>query len=839
LLLNRTLPVFPGGGGVEYLTTMHMASCAGHVGLVSMAHSEDDLRKTKGLVEAGVDLFLWKHLSPPAPPPPGKRPLLRRFLRLVARGLRKPVETIANVYRAGLGRPTDTLMLDRCFRNMAPHIRAALETRHYDILSVVESSAAAMIDYVPRPLVSILVMHDIRSLVYERNARVCTSRRERRRLLNQAGRYYKFERNYCRRYDLVVTVSEHDADWVREHYQPQRVITVPLPVDTEYFRPRPAAEVVRNRILFTGLMNHPPNTDAANFFSREVFPRIREVVPDAEFFIVGRNPPTETEALSSLPGVHVTGGVPDIRPWMSSAAVIVVPLRYGSGARQKILEAWAMEKFVVSTTVGAEGLEYQSGMNLAIADDAQTMAATVIRALVEPACRDHVRFAGRPRAIALHDPGQIASDYYRRVKEVASDKIQEQSPMRIVIDLRWMLPGLAGGIENVARSFIRNLSSLDRQNLYTVLVPARSRFDFDLRQSPNIKLLCPARLSALLAKFGWKTSSLIHRRLGLDYWRSADVEQLRFLSALDAEIVYSMPGYIFSDLFPLRHVLMVPDIQHEYLPEFFSPMALDVRNRAYRESIHRADCICAISEFTRQTLISRLGVAAAKITAVPLAADPIFRPEPEQDDARRLQKYGLRARSYLLFPGHTWQHKNHRAAIAALKILREKYSVCTLLVCTGEPREAQPTLEAQIVEEGSSEYVRFLGYCPRADMPALYRNASCLVYPSWFEGFGMPVLESMSCGCPVVCSNTTSLPEVAGDAALFVDPRDHERLADEVNRTLSDNDLQNDLRTRGLRRASKFSWRRHTLEIIRVFHRAHKQSESFLATEMPTTSGPQ
>ena len=145
------------------------------------------------------------------------------------------------------------------------------------------------------------------------------------------------------------------------------------------------------------------------------------------------------------------------------------------------------------------------------------------------------------------------------------------------------------------------------------------------------------------------------------------------------------------------------------------------------------------------------------------------------------------------------------------------------LVCTGGAREAQSAIEAHIVTSGLGGQVRFLGYRPGRDLPALYRGAACLLFPSLFEGFGMPVLEAMASGCPVVCSNTTSLPEIAGDAALLVDPGDPEALAAAVHQLLTDPDLRAELIARGLERAAAFSWPRHTLETIAVLNRVHHQ----------------
>lgn len=817
LVLSTDLPIFPGGGGVEYLKIMHMASLADHVGLVSLAHTRNALERVQGLADAGVELYLWHSPAIEQTAPPRKYPALVRRMHSLLR-------SAVDLYRAGLSRPRDTLIIDGCFRNMSVGICEALARRQWPVLSVIQSTSAAMIDYLPRPLVSILVMHDIRALMYLRRAQTSASASERRHFLDEARRYFAFERAYCQRYDLVVTVSQHDAEWVHKHYQPKRVIAAPLPVDASYFSPQPAVLEHEARIVFTGLMNHPPNADAAVYFARDILPEVQTVVPDAEFFIVGRDPAAEVLALRGLPGVHVTGEVEDIRPYIAEATVFVVPLRYGSGARQKILEAWAMEKCVVSTTIGAEGLDYEDGKNIIIADDKRTMAESIVRLIRHPELRNQVRHAGRSLVLTRHHPQRIAAGYYAEIRSLVEERARDERPMRIALDMRWMYPGAAGGLENLARSFLRELIELDHYNCYTVILPARCRYDFDLRGRRNIRTTSIDSVGAYLERVRRKVARAVHARLRLDYWESQEVLNLRFQRALDAEIVFSFPGYIFPDVYGLRHVLMVPDIQHEYFPEFFPDGALEERRRLYGDSIRRADHICAISEFTRQTLIERLGVPPEKITTVPLAADPIFSDQPQPDhDAGVLHKYGLSRGGYFYFPAHTWHHKNHRTIVAALHILKKRHNLTPLLVCSGGTHHARPALDQQIADLGLDHQVRFLGYCPWEDIPALYRNATSLVFPSLFEGFGMPVLEAMACGCPVICSNTTSLPEVAGDAALLIDPLDDEAWADALVQILRHSELRAELRKRGLQQAQRFSWRRHTLETIRVLYRVHRQ----------------
>jgi glycosyltransferase involved in cell wall biosynthesis len=814
LSVNTDLPIFPGGGGVEYLTLLQTAKLAETVGLVSMAHNREHLGAADTLRAGGLHLYLWE--SPFVDGPPASapvRPLWMRWLHGLA-------TAAVRALRAGWSRPLDTMIMDGAFRNLAPALRTALADRPWHVLSFVQSSAAVMRDYLPRPWVSVLVLHDIRSVLYRRRAKTARALRARWRFNDEARRYEAFERRMCSNVDLVVTVSEHDAQWVRDNYGTPNVAAVPLPIDTGYFAAEPESRAVPGRIVFSGLMSHPPNADGAVYFAREVLPLIRQQLPDAEFWIVGREPTRAVQALNRLPGVHVTGAVPDIRPYLASATVVVVPLIYGSGSRQKILEAWSVERCVVSTTVGAEGLFYENGVHLAIADDAPAMARVTMRALTDQGFRDALSGAGRQVAVTRHNPASSARTYYGAVYRTAARKAAHDEPMRVALDMRWMIPGLAGGLEQLARSFLRELLALDRFNRYAVIMPARTRYDFPFDRSPNVRPVCLDSAAAYLRVMLRRVSHALNSRLRLEDWQTPEVVNLRWLRSINVEIAYSFPGYIHPDLRPLRHVLVIPDIQHEYFPEFFSVEAVAERRRLFADSIARADHICAISEFTRQSLIERLGTPPERITTIPLAADSIFTAEPDDRDDAALRKHSLRRNEYLLFPAHTWHHKNHRAALAALRILRDTHGVNIELVCTGGPREAQADVDTQVAQDRLP--VRLLGYCDRADLPALYRNAAALVFPSLFEGFGMPVLEAMACGCPVVCSNTTSLPEIAGDAAVLVDPTDHEAIADGIARVLRDAALRKELIGRGLEQARKFSWRRHTVETLRVLHSVHE-----------------
>ena len=820
LILNGDVPVFPGRAGHEYLNTIGLLPLAGRVGLVSSVHNEEQKQKLPSLDKPGMDLYLWEDIQTPvaktgaqAPAAAKRSPNLYKFL----------ADTFLSLLNIVRRRPPDTEFRKHQFRNFAGKLCQALSGGDWQSVVVVQSSCAHWLDCLPRPPVSVLVMHDVRTLLYERQASVAANWREKWSCLLHVWCYRRWERHYANRYDLIVTVSSRDEDFVRRHLNPRRVVTIPIPVDRSYFAPLPAEQEVPDRIVFTGMMNHPPNTDAACFFAREVFPLILKERPQAQFWIVGREPPSEVQALADGQKIFVTGYVDDIRPHMAAAAVVVVPLRYGSGMRNKILEAWSMDKCVVSTTIGAEGLDYVDGSNILICDEAHAMAKTVVKVLGDPSLRSRIKLQGRMLVEYQHDPQRLAQKYYAAMAAVLKEK--DQRPMRVAVDLRWMIPGLAGGIENLTRSFLNVLTRLDYQNSYKLIIPHQVKYDLDLRQHRNFHLLVEQGLRWSLRR-AWRRYSRIGRSLiGVPSSENSETDKLRDMRLLDAEVGLSVPGYIHPEFYHLNNVLIVPDIQHEYFPEFFDPADLEERRRLYREGIKMAKHICAISEFTRQTLIGKLNVPPEKITTTPLAADPMFHPgSPYRGQTLQvLKKYSLTPGHYLFFPGHSWPHKNHCTAIAALRILHDHYGRETILVCTGGERQAHPELVKAIEDLSLERHVRFLGYCPATDMPALYEGATALVYPSLFEGFGIPVLEAMWCGCPVVCSNTTSLPEIAGNAACLVDPSSPQEIAAAIDKVIANRDLRETLVARGYAQASTFSWERFTMQIVKIMYRTREQ----------------
>lgn len=226
------------------------------------------------------------------------------------------------------------------------------------------------------------------------------------------------------------------------------------------------------------------------------------------------------------------------------------------------------------------------------------------------------------------------------------------------------------------------------------------------------------------------------------------------------------------------------------------------------QSLAQATRFVSISEFTADEMVSRLGVDRSRIDVVPLAASKQFYPMDAQTAAPVLQRFGLRDGQYVLAVSTLEPRKNFDRLVTAHGRLPPSLLRDVPLVIAGG-RGWGTTLMGDAAEQAQRRGdLRLLGHVPDADLVALYARAAVCAYPSLYEGFGLPVLEAMACGVPMVTSSTTALRETAGDAALLVDPLDAEALADALRRVLEDSALAQDLRARGPRRAAEFTWDR-------------------------------
>jgi glycosyltransferase involved in cell wall biosynthesis len=233
----------------------------------------------------------------------------------------------------------------------------------------------------------------------------------------EGGKMAKWERYAFSRSDLVIACSELDRDAIRRLCPHLTVSVIPNTIDTETYNP--CTQGGSHTILYLGGMDWFPNRDAVQYFVSKILPLVRASVPDSKFLVAGRSPaPNFRRQFDSVSGVEFTGTLPDLRPAIAEAAVIVVPLRVGSGTRFKILEAAAMEKSIVSTTLGAEGLDFTDGEELILADNPAAFAEAVVNLLKNPERRNQLGRSARKRATQQYGFSALAASVKRMLDQV-------------------------------------------------------------------------------------------------------------------------------------------------------------------------------------------------------------------------------------------------------------------------------------------------------------------------------------------------------------------------------------------------------------------------------------
>jgi alpha-1,3-rhamnosyl/mannosyltransferase len=229
--------------------------------------------------------------------------------------------------------------------------------------------------------------------------------------------------------------------------------------------------------------------------------------------------------------------------------------------------------------------------------------------------------------------------------------------------------------------------------------------------------------------------------------------------------------------------------------------------------ISYADHVLTISDFIKKEICDYMNLRQGKVSVVPLAADPVFKKQSPDEVIRNLAGLNL-PEKYFLFVGSLEPRKNLELIIRAMASQKNPIP----LVLAGWDGWGDKSWLKEALPQELKEKIILPGYVDDKTLACLYTGAVGFIYPSLYEGFGLPVLEAMACGCPVICSNAASLPEVAGDAALYIDPSDPDALQLAMDQIISNPDLRQDLRERGLVQASRFSWK-NTAEItLRVFH---------------------
>ena len=382
--------------------------------------------------------------------------------------------------------------------------------------------------------------------------------------------------------------------------------------------------------------------------------------------------------------------------------------------------------------------------------------------------------------------------------------------MRIGVHLEALRPGEIGGLEHYIRHLLVAMHSQDASLTFVLFCAEYNIATFEVSAGVETHLLSAEDFRALDAP--------ALAAYELDLW---------FCPLL--VLAPENPG--------LPAVAMIPDLQHEVFPKFFPPEILDWRRRSYRRTALSANRILTLSRYSKDQIVSLLGADPERVVVTHLAAAPeVSIPASSQasDFEQVRTRHGL-PEAYFYYPGAAWPHKNHLLLFEALEQLKSRRGSVPSLVLTGAQVEGAVDLAAECRRHGLEDDVILLGYVPSEDLPALYGLSLATVFPSLFEGFGIPVVEAMRAGSPVICSSAASLPEVGGDAVVYFDPYQPDELCDRLEAVCqaADDDgpvsaerSLKDLENAGKRQARKFSWRRTAETTLDVFEAAVQDAAS-------------
>lgn len=304
---------------------------------------------------------------------------------------------------------------------------------------------------------------------------------------------------------------------------------------------------------------------------------------------------------------------------------------------------------------------------------------------------------------------------------------------------------------------------------------------------------------------------------------NAGLRPLRHPGVAEAEVYHSPFDPLPRGTGRARRFLTVYDMITELHPEHFTPDTVSSMARVYG-SLRPDDWVAAISECTRDDLCAVLGIDPARVFVTPLAADPeVFHPVADPESIARVRRrYGIPEGPYLLSLNTLEPRKNIERTVRAFTALVREQGVPGLnLVLVGAKGWKYEGIMKALEGAGAARGRMVLpGFVADEDLAPLYSGALAFVYPSLYEGFGLPPLEAMQCGTPVITSNTSSLPEVVGDAGIMVDPRDTEALCEAMLKVYGDDALREQMRTRSLARAAQFSWERFTRQTLDAYRTA-------------------
>lgn len=820
LILTTDLPYFPGKNGHDFFNLRYLSSSY-KVGVVAPRY--DNVPK-QGLanLEAFLDgAYFWPRRAPAVHgmlselPPAKLKPWVQRW----------PARIKYRLFRKLLGlekQPSDAFEKIAILSNCAPQLLCAVTSRRWDCVALIQTNLEPWMGYLPANSAKFAYFHDVRSDYLSRlpgGTEIAGP---------DVSRIKIQECNVCAKADVVGFVSELDLERaVRKFGSLPEAGVAPIPVDTAYYTPPPDAfeRDGRKVVLFTGHLAHPPNVDAVRYFLDDVWPLVLLRAPDAVFQVVGMHPGDDLrQKVLAAPNCEIHANVPDVRPYFWNATAYVIPMRFGGGVRQKIFEAWSMRVPVIGTPMALEGVPALPDEHFLQGGTSEDLAAKVVTVL-EGANTEWMKNRAKALVESQYSIAEAAPPFKALVDRAVS--VKRARPFKLLYDLRWMEIGKAGGIEQATYELISAISNIDRRNAYRIFSPRSTASEWDF--SPQFKVAKHASDPGEMEVEALRSLLVngLGSAMGVPQVMNSAMRNLQNYSKLDFDLVHSVAGYTHPDLIHFPNVLTINDLQHLHYPEFFTPEEFEERERLYRNSANAASHIICISEYTRQDVHAKYGIPLEKMSTVwIIPSRNVWNPLAKPRAQSLVRSMGVND-AFLLFPAHCWPHKNHARLVEAFAKVRSRTGSRTKLVLTGRPfPDGHPAAE-RIRHLGLTNDVLHLGFRSPLEVKALFQECQALVFPSLFEGYGMPVAEAIICGKPVLCSNDTSLPEIGGNAAVMFDPKNVDDMAERMSEIILQENLRSMLEVSALKRRAIFNARQRAIDTLSVYERVHREhSES-------------
>ena len=382
--------------------------------------------------------------------------------------------------------------------------------------------------------------------------------------------------------------------------------------------------------------------------------------------------------------------------------------------------------------------------------------------------------------------------------------------MRIALDAH-TLGSQVGGNETYIKNLIRGFAAIDRKNEYFLYLPPGAHPNGFLKSLPE----------SFSVRTLWPASPWIRIPFSTPFRLAQDKIDLLLLQ------------YAAPPVCPAPYVLTIHDISWEYYPDYFKPVERLRLKEITPFSARKAAHVITCSEHSKKDIVNLYKVPEEKVTVTYYGKDPAFRKIHDPSLLAGIKsRYGITG-PFILYVGNIQPRKNLVRLIEAFSHLKKEAKLPHKLVIVGKKAWLFSDVFDSVRQTGIESEILFTGYVPDEELPLLYNAADLFVYPSIFEGFGLPVLEALACGTPVITSNTSSLAELAGEAAVLIDPLSIQELTDAMIRVLRDEKLRLLLAEKGLRRASQFTWEKTSRQTLEIFEKVYAQGETCLEGARP------